>query len=107
MGQWFNDLVCFYSGDGSIPGPEQWVKDSVLLQLWHRLQVWLRVNSWPLCHFPMPLGLLEEKKKKACTEQCCPLEVLSRARIRNLFLKEPESIYFRVRGPKRKIGSNM
>ena len=25
----------------------QWVKDLVLLQLWHRLQLWLRFNPWP------------------------------------------------------------
>ena len=32
---------------GSIPGPEQWVKNPVLLQLQFRSQLWLRSEPWP------------------------------------------------------------
>ena len=31
----------------------QWVKDLALLQLWHRLQLWLESDPWPgisICH---------------------------------------------------------
>ena len=31
---------------GSILGLVQWIKDPVLLQLWHRLQLQLRFNHW-------------------------------------------------------------
>ena len=41
MAQQVMDLVCLCSGEGLIPGPVQWVKDPVLLQLWCRLQLQL------------------------------------------------------------------
>ena len=31
----------------SIPGPEQWVLDLVVPQLWHSSQQWLRIDPWP------------------------------------------------------------
>ena len=33
---------------GSIPGQTQQVTDPALLQLWHRLQLWLGSDPWPL-----------------------------------------------------------
>ena len=39
-GDWCWDTV-------SIPGPEQWVKDLALLQLWRMLQLQLRSYPWP------------------------------------------------------------
>ena len=49
-------------GKGSIPGLAQWVKDLVLAQLWHRLQLWLGSDPWPgnfICH-----GAAKKDKKK-------------------------------------------
>ena len=54
-------LVC--EGTGSIPTPVQWVKDLVLLQLWCRSQLQLRINSWPE-NFQMPLGWPKQKTEK-------------------------------------------
>ena len=31
---------------GSILGPAQWLKDLALLQLWHKLQLWLESDPW-------------------------------------------------------------
>ena len=45
---------------GSIPGLAQWVKDLVLLQLWHRLKLWLGFYPWP-GNFHMPW--VQPKKK--------------------------------------------
>ena len=49
------DLAYCCSSLGLIPGPAQWVKDLVLLQLWCRSQMWLRsgvaaavVYTWQL-----------------------------------------------------------
>ena len=53
MVQQVKDPCCFCGGVGSIPGPEQWVKDLVLLQLWQRSQLWLRSDPWPW-NFHMP-----------------------------------------------------
>jgi len=39
----------------------QWVKDMVLLQVWHRLQLWLGSDAW-LGNFHM--SLVWQKKKK-------------------------------------------
>lgn len=60
--QW--DQWCFGNADiaGSIPGPVQWVKDPVLLQLWLRSQPQLRSDPWPgssICY-----GAAEKEKKK-------------------------------------------
>ena len=53
------DRQCF--GDkGSIPGMEQWVKDLVLPQLQHRLQLWLGFDPWP----GTPYDTVCRKRKK-------------------------------------------
>ena len=47
---------------GLIPGLEQWVKDTGLLQLWCRSQPWLRSDPWfgnSICQ-----GAAKKKKKK-------------------------------------------
>ena len=47
-GQCVHHLACLYGIAGSIPILAQWVKDLVaLLQLWHRSQLWLRLDPWP------------------------------------------------------------
>ena len=45
------------------PAVAQWVKDPVLLQLWHRLQLHLRFDPWPR-NFYMPWCGQKKKKKK-------------------------------------------
>ena len=42
--QWVNDPACLCSVASSIPGPVQWVKDLVLLQLWLRWHLWFRFD---------------------------------------------------------------
>ena len=52
---------------GSIPGPAQWVKALVLLQLWRSLHLWLGSDPWPgnsICH-----GAAKKKKKKPKTHR--------------------------------------
>ena len=39
LAQWVNDLAYPCGGAGSLRSPAQWVKDSVLPQLWCRLQL--------------------------------------------------------------------
>ena len=51
--QWVNDPACLCGGTGLIPSLAQWVKDAVLLQLWHRPQPRLRFDPWP-GNFHMP-----------------------------------------------------
>ena len=53
VGQWVNDLACLCGGAGLIPCLAQWVKDAVLLQLWHSLHLWLGFDRWP-SNFYMP-----------------------------------------------------
>ena len=45
-----------------IPVVAHWAKDPVLLQLWHRSQLWLRFHPWPR-NFHMP-GSKKGKRKK-------------------------------------------
>ena len=54
---------------GSIPGPAQWVKDLVLLWLWHRpaAAVLIRPLAWELS-FASGSALKKEREKKNCTE---------------------------------------
>ena len=47
---------------GSIPGPAQWVKDLVLLQLQRRSQLQLRSDPWP--GNPICRGVAKKEKKK-------------------------------------------
>ena len=58
-----NDLACLCGDAGSIPGLVQWVRDPVLLQLWHRLQLQLRCDPWP-GNFHMPWEQSKQKKRK-------------------------------------------
>ena len=47
---------------GLIPGPAQWVRDPVLLQLQHRSQLWLGFDPWPgnsICR-----GTAKKRKKE-------------------------------------------
>ena len=46
----------------SIASLAQWVKDLVLVQLWHRSQLWLGFNPWP-ANFHMLQVRLEKKNK--------------------------------------------
>lgn len=44
--------------------PGQRVKDSALLQLWHRLQFWLRFNPWPRKFYAIGAAEKQTKKRK-------------------------------------------
>ena len=46
---WHSELMIWlvYGSTSSIPELQQWVKDPVLLPLWHRSQLGLRSNPWP------------------------------------------------------------
>ena len=62
--QWVNDpaSLCGIAGWFN-PWPAQWVKDpSLLLQLWHRLQLQLGFSPWPR-NFHMPQVSKKKKKK--------------------------------------------
>ena len=51
---------------GLILSPAQWVKDRVLLQLWHRSLLWLRSDPWPgsyVCHRAPEKGKKKKKKR--------------------------------------------
>ena len=48
---------------GSIPSPVQCVKDPVLKQLWHRLQLRLKFDPWPW-ELHMPWGSQKRKRKR-------------------------------------------
>ena len=56
-------IWCFCDGAGSIPGLVHWIKDPVLLQLWHRLQLQLRFNPRPR-NFHMPQHSQKRKEKQ-------------------------------------------
>ena len=59
MARWVKDQHCLCQDTGSVPGPAQWVKDPVLLQL----QLLLRFYLWPR-NFHMPQVWPKLKKKK-------------------------------------------
>lgn len=63
MTQWVKDPACLCRGSNSIPGPLQWAKDLVLLQLLCRSQFWLGFDSWPR-NFHRPW--LQPEKKRKC-----------------------------------------
>ena len=45
--QWFKDLALFLPWPGFDPGPEWYVKNLLLPQLWHRLQLWVGCDPLP------------------------------------------------------------
>lgn len=53
---------------GSFPGLAQWVKELMLPQLRHRLQLWLRSDAWP--GNSMCLGVAKRGEKKECMALC-------------------------------------
>ena len=55
-----------------VPTVAQWVKDTALLQLWHKLQFWLRFNPWS-GNFHVPQGQLK-RGKKTKTKNCSNAE---------------------------------
>ena len=55
--------MCLEGSEDLILGPVQWVKDSVLLQLWCRSQLQLRLNPWPR-NFHTPRARPKKGKKK-------------------------------------------
>ena len=59
MAEGVNDPAYLCGGTGSIPGPVQWLKDPAMLQLWCRLQLWLRLGN-----FHMPQVQLKKMKKQ-------------------------------------------
>ena len=53
MAQWDLAVSLERWPTGSIPRLSRWVKDPVLPQLWHRLQLWHGSDPWPgnpICH---------------------------------------------------------
>lgn len=58
-----------------IPAVAQWVKDLVLLLLWHRSKLWLRLGPWPgNVHM---LWMWLKKKKKKAYNWCKDIHVVS------------------------------
>lgn len=53
---------------GSIPSPVQWIENLTLLQLWHGLQLRLKLNPWP-GNFCVPLGAAKKRKVVSLTHQ--------------------------------------
>ena len=49
---------------GSIPSLAQWVKDLAVLQMYHRLQLQLRFDPWPVNTFAMGKEKKRERKKE-------------------------------------------
>ena len=49
-----------------ILGPVQWVKDPVLPQLWHKLQLQLRLDPWPRNFHAQQVQSKKKKEEKNC-----------------------------------------
>ena len=62
MAQWVKDPACLCGVACSIPSSTQWVRDLVLPQLLHRLQLHLGFDPWP-GNFPL-LPVWPKMKKK-------------------------------------------
>ena len=54
---------CMDKENVGVPTEAWWIKDPVLLQLWYRLQMWLRFHPWP-GNFHMPCLWPKKKKKR-------------------------------------------
>ena len=60
--QWVRTWQCEHVG--SIPSLAQWVKDLAVLQMYHRLQLQLRFDPWPVNTFAMGKEKKRERKKE-------------------------------------------
>ena len=70
MAQWVNDPTVSVEMPVWSPVQHSGWKDTVLLQLWHRSQLWLGFSPWP-GNFHMPLGQLKKKKNQVLLEISC------------------------------------
>ena len=73
---------CPCRGACLIPSMEKWVKDPVLLHLWHRWKLWLKFNPWPglgtsICHNGAKKKGAREKERKRLVIPARPLEAQS------------------------------
>ena len=64
VAQWVKNPASIHEDVGSVPGLTQWVKDLVLLGLWHRLAAAALIQPrTSVCH---RCGPKQKKKKKVC-----------------------------------------
>ena len=79
MSQCVNDLAYHCGGNDLIPGLAQWIKDPLLLQLWYRSQLQLRLDPWPR-NFHVPWGGKKQTNKTktmGCSKSSSKWEVYS------------------------------
>ena len=70
MAQRVKDLKQSYKDVGSIPGFDQWVKDLVLLWLWHRLAAAALIQSLAWDFVQAEGKAVKGKKKKKKKKEC-------------------------------------